>query len=60
MLSINLKFENYRFKNSNTAWKLLNKITINFDSLIIVKPPRRIIKNASEEDIFENFIDKNE
>lgn len=52
VLLINLKFENYCFKNSNIIWKFLNKIIINFDSLIIVKLFRRIIKNVLEERYF--------
>lgn len=52
VLLINLKFENYCFKNSNIVWKFLNKIIINFDSLIIVKLFRRIIKNVLEERYF--------
>lgn len=52
VLLINLKFENYCFKNSNIVWKFLNRIIINFDSLIIVKLFRRIIKNVLEERYF--------
>lgn len=52
VLLINLKFENNCFKNSNIVWKFLNKIIINFDSLIIVKLFRRIIKNVLEERYF--------